>query len=748
MSIIFDDKAKTITLQTKETTYQMKIDEQGVLLHTYYGEKTDYTDKSYMICYRDRGFSGNPYEVGGFDRTYSMDVLPQEYSCFGAGDYRISALKVKNTDGSRTSCLRYECHEVTEGKYALSGLPAAHGAKEEAQTLTVTLKDYETGLKVCLYYGVFEKRDVITRAVKIINEGDAAVMLQKAASLSLDWQTGDYDWLTFYGRHTMERNLERSRIVHGVQSVGSVRGTSSHQHNPFIMVCDRNATERQGGCYGFSFVYSGEFMMEAEKDQMDQTRLVCGIHPENFEWKLESGESFTTPEVLMAYGEGFGNVSRIFHGMIREHICRGEWKRKRRPVLINNWEGTYFHFTGDKLEAIARDAAALGVELFVMDDGWFGKRDDDNSGLGDWYPNEEKLGCTLKELGERIVALGMQFGIWFEPESISEDSDLYRTHPDWAVAVPGRNPELGRNQLVLDFSREDVQDYMILTLKEILHNAPISYVKWDFNRSICDKYSGALPSERQGEMAHRFVLGLYRVLEEMIREFPHILLEGCSGGGGRFDAGMLYYTPQIWCSDNTDAVERLQIQYGTSFGYPVSAMGAHVSAVPNHQTGRVTPLSTRGCVAMAGTFGYELDVNRMTEKEKDEVRGQIELFKKHYDLIQYGEYYRLSSPYEGTATVWEMASPDGEEALISAVYHHVRSNPVPVFVKLGGLCKDRIYRLELIGAQEEYALPVSSKERFFRQGQLVSGAALMHCGMMVPEALDGFQAWQIYLRAQ
>ena len=450
----------------------------------------------------------------------------------------------------------------------------------------------------------------------------------------------------------------------------------------------------------------------------------------------------------MAYGKGFGAVSRTFHQAIREHICRGEWKHKRRPVLINNWEGTYFDFTGDRLVDIAREAAALGVELFVMDDGWFGRRDDDNSGLGDWYPKEEKLGCTLQELGERITALGMEFGIWFEPEGISEDSDLYRAHPEWAVRIPGRKPCLSRNQLVLDFSRKDVQDYVIDRLKAVLSQAPISYVKWDFNRSICDKYSGALPKERQGEMAHRFVLGLYRVLEELIREFPHILFEGCSGGGGRFDAGMLYYTPQIWCSDNTDAIERLKIQYGTSFGYPVSTMGFHVSAVPNHQTGRITPLSTRGCVAMAGTFGYELDVNRMTEAEKTEVREQIALFKKHYDLIQYGSYYRLCSPFAGTVTVWEMVSPDGAEALVSAVYHHVQSNPAPVYVRLGGLREDRMYRLELIGVREECTLPVNGGEDIFGQGQILSGAALMHCGLMVPEALNGFQAWQIYLQAQ
>ena len=745
MGIFYCEKDGTITLQTKNTTYQMKTDRQGTLLHTYYGQKTDRTDKSYWISYRDRGFSGNPY---GMDRAYSLDTLPQEYSCFGTGDYRISALKVKNTDGSAASALRYVSHEITEGKYSLPGLPAAYGTKEEAQTLIVTLRDCATNLKVELYYGVLEEIDLITRAIRITNDGKGSIVLQKAASLSIDWQSGAYDRLTFCGRHTMERNPERARITHGVQSVGSVRGTSSHQSNPFMMICDESATEKEGDCYGFSFVYSGEFLMETEKDQTEQTRLVCGIHPDNFEWTLKPGESFVTPEVLMAYGKGFGAVSRTFHQAIREHICRGEWKHKRRPVLINNWEGTYFDFTGDRLVDIAREAAALGVELFVMDDGWFGRRDDDNSGLGDWYPNEEKLGCTLQELGERITALGMEFGIWFEPEGISEDSDLYRAHPEWAVRIPGRKPCLSRNQLVLDFSRKDVQDYVIDRLKAVLSQAPISYVKWDFNRSICDKYSGALPKERQGEMAHRFVLGLYRVLEELIRAFPHILFEGCSGGGGRFDAGMLYYTPQIWCSDNTDAIERLKIQYGTSFGYPVSTMGSHVSAVPNHQTGRITPLSTRGCVAMAGTFGYELDVNRMTEAEKTEVREQIALFKKHYDLIQYGSYYRLCSPFAGTVTVWETVSPDGTEALVSAVYHHVQSNPAPVYVRLGGLREDRMYRLELIGAREEWTLPVNGGEDIFGQGQILSGAALMHCGLMVPEALNGFQAWQIYLQAQ
>lgn len=742
MSIIIDQKKGVFTLHTQHTTYQMKADSQRTLLHTYYGERTDDTDKSYLICPADRGFSGNPYEMGAVDRTYSLDTLPQEYSCFGTGDYRISALRCKNADGSQAVSLRFAGYEVCLGKYSLPGLPAVYAREDEADTLKITLKDEESGLKVILYYGVLEAADLITRAAEIVNEGEREVCLQKAASMNLDWLSGDWQWITFYGRHAMERNLQRSGIVHGVQSVGSVRGSSSHHYNPFVMVCEPDTTEEAGGCYGFSFVYSGEFLMEAEKDQAGQTRLICGIHPDNFEWTLKPGEAFAAPEVMMTYSaDGTGSASRTFHRVIRENICRGEWKNRRRPVLINNWEGTYFDFTGDKLVSIAADAAKLGVELFVMDDGWFGKRDDDNSGLGDWYPNEKKLGCTLKELGDRIVALGMHFGIWFEPECISVDSDLYRKHPDWAVQIPGRKPALSRNQLVLDFSREDVQDYILERLCSVLESAPISYVKWDFNRSICDKFSGALPAGRQGEMAHRFVLGLYRVLEELLTRFPHLLIEGCSGGGGRFDAGMLYYTPQIWCSDDTDAIERLSIQYGTSFGYPVSSMGAHVSAVPNHQTGRVTPLTTRGVVAMSGTFGYELDVNRLSEEEKEQIRRQIGVFKEQYELIQYGEYYRLTSPADECCTVWETAAPDASEALVNAVYHHVEANPAPVYVKVKGLDAEADYRLKLVCMDERQD---RMAERFGKE-RVLSGAALMHCGLAVPPAYTEFCPWQIHL---
>ena len=749
MSIVADAKNGLFTLHTKNTTYQMKADSLGTLLHVYYGERTDDSDKSYVICMKDRGFSGNPYEVGKKSKEYSLDTLPQEYSCYRTGDYRISALKVQNMDGSLAAALRFKEYQVIRGKYTIQGLPAVYSEKEKADTLEVILEDPASKVEVHLLYGVLEENDIITRAVKIVNRGSDRIVLQKAASLNLDFINGEYEWITFYGRHVMERNLQREELGHGIHAIGSVRGTSSHQYNPFAIVCEKNTDEEKGKCYGFSFLYSGEFQMEAEKDQIDQTRLICGIHPDNFAWNLQPGEAFDTPEVMMTYsGAGIGMISRNLHRTIRKHICRGEWRDKRRPVLINNWEATYFDFSGEQLAKMAKKAAGLGLELFVLDDGWFGKRDDDNSGLGDWFPNEKKLGCTLKELADQITECGMQFGLWFEPEAVSEDSDLYRTHPEWAVVIPGRRPDLSRNQLILDFSRADVQDYMIERMSAIFEETPITYVKWDFNRSICDKYSMALDAQSQGEFSHRYVLGLYRVLESLTAKFPHILFEGCSGGGGRFDAGMLYYTPQIWCSDNSDAIARLSIQYGTSFGYPVSAMGAHVSAVPNHQTGRTTPFATRSCVAMAGTFGYELDITKLSEEEGEKIRQQISRFKKHYDLIQYGEYYRLQAPSDRQCTVWEMADPEGKEALVSAVFHHVEGNTAPVIVRVQGLREKACYQMHLY--MED--LPEEAGKSFlthlpygYKEGERITGAALRQCGLVIPGAMQEFQAWQIHI---
>ncbi len=743
MAIMTDRENGVISLQTRRTTYQMKVDQFGVLLHTYYGGRIGSDDMSYQICTLDRGMSGNPYEAGKTRRDYSLDVLPQEYSCWGTGDYRPSALKVRNADGSRAVELRVVDYRVEEGKYTLPGLPAVYAEEREAQSLFVRLADRYTGVEVELQYGVLPELDVITRAAKITNRGGCAVVLEKAASLCIDWQFERYDWITFHGRHCMERIPTRQALRHGVQSVGSTRGGSSHNYNPFTILCEPSATETAGACCGFSFLYSGDFLMEAEVDQVDQTRLVCGIHPDSFAWTLEPGESFQTPEVLFTYTDGgLGQLSRTLHRVIREHVCRGEWAHKRRPVLINNWEATYFDFTGDKLVQIAREAASLGVELFVMDDGWFGKRDDDNSGLGDWFPNEKKLGCTLRELGERINAAGMKFGIWVEPEAVSEDSDLYRAHPDWVVQIPGRRPCLARNQLILDFSRREVQEYIIERVSAILSSAPISYVKWDFNRSISDNFTHSLDPRHQGEFSHRYVLGLYRVLETLTQTFPHVLFEGCSAGGGRFDAGMLYYTPQIWCSDNTDAINRLDIQYGTSFGYPISTVGAHVSAVPNHQTGCSAPLSARGCAAMAGTFGFELDVTKLTSAEKEEIRGQIATFREHYDLIQNGDYYRLAAPGEGCA-VWEFAARDGGEALVQAVFTRVEGNPVPFHVHLQGLRAEGRYRVGVTDPDPVQGSKIS--KLWFPRECVVSGAALERGGLTLPLPRREYQVWQVRL---
>ena len=471
--------------------------------------------------------------------------------------------------------------------------------------------------------------------------------------------------------------------------------------------------------------------MQAETDQIDQVRLVMGMDDSDFLWTLYPGEKFTAPEVCMTYsGSGLGALSRSIHDGFYRHLIRSPWKDKRRPVLVNNWEATYFNFDGKVLLDIAREASKMDLDMLVLDDGWFGKRDDDYSGLGDWFVNEKKLGCSLKELSAQIHEMGLSFGLWFEPEMISEDSDLYRAHPEWAMVVPGREPIRGRSQLVLDMSREDVVEYLKERLFDIMDSADIRYIKWDMNRSLALAYGELFPRERQGELRHRYVLGLYEVMEALLARYPDLLLEGCSGGGGRFDAGMLYYAPQIWCSDNTDAIERLKIHYGTSFGYPMSAVSAHVSVCPNEQNGRVTPLKTRGICAMQGAFGYELDLGKMTEAEKEEVKAQVKTFKKHYKLFQFGDYYRISSPFEnGDFTAWEYADREGKEACLSVVFTDLHGNPAPHIVKFKGLCKEKRYEVSRDG---------ESLGEF-------SGAALMNGGLLLPMPKENYDSCQFYV---
>lgn len=714
MAIQIDAEKKIFTLETDHTMYQMQADAYGVLRHLWYGAKTG-CDMSYLQDYPDVGFSGNIYAAGN-DRTYSLDTLPLEYAGAGVGDFRVPAVAAVHADGSSALDLRYYSHTVKPGKYGIEGLPAVYAAEDEAETLEVVLRDTASAVEVTLLYAVLPALDLVTRCARIRNLGETPVTLTKAASLCLDISRGSWEWVHFHGRHAMERQMERRLLFHGIQEIGSTRGTSSHHQNPTVLLCTPDCTETAGACIGAALVYSGSHQTRLECDQLGQVRMVMGIHPDLFRWELKAGETFSTPEVMLSYSDtGLETLSHHFHQAIREHICRGKYQLAERPVLINNWEATYFGFDTEKILHIAEEAARLGVDMLVLDDGWFGKRDDDCSGLGDWFVNETKLSGGLHDLVEKIKGMGMRFGIWFEPEMISEDSDLYRKHPDWAIRIPDRAPMRSRYQLVLDMANPEVQEYLFRVMSDVLHSADISYVKWDMNRSISDWYTRTLPADRQGEMPHRYVLGLYALLERLTAAFPDVLFEGCSGGGGRFDAGMLYYCPQIWCSDDTDAYERTKIQYGTSFFYPVSAVGSHVSTVPNHQTGRITPFETRGTVAMAGSFGYELDLNLLSDGEKQEVAEQIRQFKTYGPLIHNGKYYRLTNPMAEDAALWEFAAQDGSEVLVQGMLFHAEANVLRRTVQLRGLDAEKRYRLD--GTEPVY-----------------TGAALMAGGVLLPKA--------------
>ena len=704
--------------------YQIKADEIGVLLHVWYGPRMG-ADMSYRIRTMNRGFCGNPYEAQ--DRLdYSLDTLPQEYSGSGVGDFRSSSVEAEGADGSMSVDWRYSGYRLLKGKEKPEGLPGVRG-NIDTEGLEILLEDKATGLAAHLSYWLFETCDVIVRSVRLENRGGAAITLTKAASMCVDLPYWRNQVMHFHGRWAAERNPERVPVPAGARlAFESRRGMTSHQSNPFIILCDPETTERQGDCAGVMLMYSGNHLEEISKDQTGSIRVVCGIHPEGFRWKLAPGESFRTPEAILSFStEGLNALSRNYHRLIREEVIPARWRGVKKPVLVNSWEACYFDFNAEKLLKLARSAAALGMEMLVLDDGWFGKRNDDTNSLGDWTCNEQKLGCSLKELSEKIHAEGLKFGLWFEPEMISLDSDLYRAHPDWALTDPGRDPMVSRHQLVLDMGREEVQEYLFDSISAILKGAKIEYVKWDFNRSVANVYSRALPTDRQEETAHRFMLGTYRLLERLTEAFPDVMIEGCSGGGGRFDAGMLYYCPQIWCSDNTDAVERLEIQKGTSYGYPVCTMGAHVSACPNHQTGRTVPFATRGVVAQAGTFGYELDPAKLTEDEKKAVKEQIAAFHRYEDLIEQGDYYRLDEG-EKDYTAWMFVSPDKGEALVSVVATHVRANAPFPFVRLQGLDPEKIYLRE-------------------DTGERLTGAALTQGGISLPQFQGDYPAVQIHL---
>jgi len=726
MAAVFLEEEKIFKLDTRNTTYVIAVvDDEQFLGHVYYGKKLKEVHLDGLLRIHENPFVPSR---NNRDRVSFLDSFPMEYPAHGLGDYRESCINIRTEKGNVGLALSYVSHKITEGKDGLEGLPASFGKAGECETLKILCEDKVTGLQVILQYGIFDEADVITRSVKVVNTGKEDLYLTKVYSACLDMDNKDFEAISLHGSWARERQIETVPVSHGKYSVESIRGESSHQDHPFLALKTKNADQENGEVYAMHFVYSGNFKAQVQSDQFDQVRMTMGIHPEDFTWKLKEGESFQAPETVLVYSaQGLGQMTRIFHDFYRNHLIRSKYKNQKRPILINNWEATYFDFDTDKLIAIAKQASALGIEMLVMDDGWFGNRCDDNRALGDWFVNEEKLKGGLKYLVDEVNKLGMKFGIWFEPEMISPDSDLYRAHPDYAIAIPGREPSLCRNQYVLDLTRKEVRDYAYECVAKILRSANIEYVKWDMNRQLSDIGSLEFPADQMGELYHRYVLAVYEMQERMMTEFPHLLLENCSGGGARFDPGMLYYSPQIWCSDDTDAIERLKIQEGTALIYPLSTMGAHVSDCPNHTVGRVTPFETRGYVALAGTFGYELDVTKIPESDREQIPAQVAMYHKYNDLVREGDYYRIASYAENHYfDCYGVVSKNKKEALYTYVQVLNRPNYHSRRIYLKGLAAEKYYAIE--GEDGTW-----------------SGEQLMNAGLLVQNPFGDFKGKLIHL---
>ncbi|MBP9988143.1 MAG: alpha-galactosidase [Ruminococcus sp.] len=705
MPISFNSDKKIFKIDSLNSTYSIGIYEDNFLVQLYYGKKIP-DDNLRSLSFRGGFASISPNIAGCNDCRFSLDIQPMAYSCNGSGDYRLSALSIKDSMGRTTTDIRYVDHKIYSGKPKLKGLPATYcNSDDEAQTLEIITLDKFTGAKVTLYFTAFENLSVITQSVKVENTSDKTFEIEKIASCCVNFPSMSYNMLNLSGVWCKERTLETRHLAHGIQSVASKRGSSSHNHNPFVALVDDCGSEDFGDAFGFNLVYSGNFAIDIETDYMECTRLVMGINPIDFTWVVEPGEEFQSPEAVMVYSEnGTGEMSRTFHNLYNENLIRGKWKKKKRPLLINSWEGSGFDFDEETLVRYAKQAKELGCELLVMDDGWFGKRNCDDSSLGDWFVNEEKLKGGLTKLIERVNAEGMEFGIWYEPEMISPDSDLYRAHPDWCVHVEGRPISPARNQYVIDMTRQDVRDNIFNQMYDVLSKNNIAYLKWDYNRPISEPASMLLDKAHSKEFFHRFILGTYELMDRITTAFPDILFESCSGGGGRYDPGMLYYMPQTWCSDDTDPIERLTIQFGTSMCYPASSMGAHVSACDR------TGIETKSAVAMAGTFGYELDPNEMSEEDKAIVKAESEKYHKYYDVIHYGELYRIIDPVKDEfKCAWAYVSKDKNEALLTVVTK-TRTPHGFLLIKLKGLDPDKNYKDE-------------------ETGEIYSGALLMNAGI-------------------
>lgn len=718
MPIIYNEKTREFHLYNQEISYIIKILDNEQPGQLYYGKRlTHREDFSHLFEYAMRDMS--PYAFEG-NSTFSLENIKQEYPTFGCGDMRFPAYEIERENGSHVVEFVYKEHKIYNGKPKLEGLPATYvESDDEAQTLELVLEDTSINTRIVLLYTIYEAFPVIARSVRFECDSDEKITLLSAMSACVDLPDKDYEMIDLAGVWARERHVRRHKLDYGIQSIYSMRGCSSYQFNPFLALARENADEFQGQVYGFSLVYSGNFLAQTEVDNYDTARVLMGIHPNGFKWTLGKGESFQTPEMVMVYSEaGLNGMSQTFHKLYRTRLARGTWRDKVRPILINSWEAFYFDFDAPKLLGLADAAADLGMELFVLDDGWFGKRDDSTSSLGDWYPNEEKLKGTLKELAEKINAKGLKFGLWIEPEMTNKDSDLYRAHPDWLLAEQGKRICHSRTQYVLDFSKKEVREYIGDMLENLLAEVPVSYIKWDMNRTFSEVFSNGNDREYQGKVCHKYILGVYELYERLTSRFPHVLFESCASGGARFDPGMLYYAPQGWTSDDTDAIERLKIQYGTSMVYPVSCMGSHVSASPNHQTNRVTPIETRADVAYFGTFGYELDLLKLGEEDKAEIRRQIAFMKEKRDLIQKGTFYRLKSPFEGNETAWMIVSEDQKKALVG--YYRVMQ-PVNVGFK----------RLKLKGLKEDTCYKVSGYDYD------CYGDELMQVGMILSDSASG-----------
>lgn len=691
MNIIWHEKTRQFHLYNDEISYIMCVQPNGETGQLYFGSRIhDREDFSYLS---HRGMK-SMVAVDVPEEDFSMELNRQEYPGFGTTDFGMNAYEVEYADASRVSNFKYESHRIFSGKSRLEGLPATYADDTEAMSLVITLADACSELRLALSYTIFKEYPVITKNVRFVNQGKERVVLHKALSACIDLPDRNYEWMQFSGAWARERMPVVRKIERGTISVESKRGVSSANQNPFIIVKRNNTDEFFGEAIGMSFVYSGNFIAAADADTYGRLRLLMGIHPDTFRWPLEAGDDFTTPEVVVAYtNKGLNALSQTYHALYNSHLVRGRWKNHARPILLNNWEATFMDFTQESILKIAAKAKEAGAELFVLDDGWFGARNDDHAGLGDWVENREKLPGGMKELAQKINDLGLEFGFWIEPEMVNPDSDLYRAHPDWAFAVSGRTPALGRHQYVLDFSRDEVVDYIYDMLFRVIDGANISYIKWDMNRSLTDVYSKGTQAELQGCVYHKYVLGVYRLYEKLIHAFPGILFESCSSGGSRFDAGMLFYAPQAWCSDNTDAADRVLIQYGSTYGYPISSIGAHVSAVPNQQTGRTVPIKFRADVACFGTFGYELDLNHISEEEFREVKEQIAFMKDHRQLLQFGTFYRLMSPFETNCNAWMVVSEDKKRALVGVYTMRADVNGLHGRIRLCGLDEDKLYHI-------------------------------------------------------